>query len=48
MNETKFILETHDEHNNYNPHLFIFKNGSAIMLDEKEILELKEIIKEIY
>ena len=41
MPETKFILESFDEHDQYVPHLFIFKNETAIMLEEAEILELK-------
>lgn len=47
MSEAKFILETHDEHNNYVPQLFIFKNDSAIMLNKDEVLELCELTKDI-
>jgi len=47
MSKTKIILETETENNPYEPHLFIFKNESAIMLTESEIQELKEIIKDI-
>lgn len=43
----KIILETETETNQYEPHLFIFKNESAIMLDESEIKEIKELIKDI-
>ena len=47
MPETKFVLETLDEHLTYVPRLFIFKNGVAIMLNEKEILEMKELVKDM-
>jgi len=47
MSDTKIILESTNEHDQYEPHLFIFKNESAVMLTEKEILEIKELIKDI-
>ena len=47
MPKTKIILETETENNQYEPHLFIFKNEVAIMLTEAEIKEIKEIIKDI-
>ena len=48
MNETKFILETTDEHDQFIPHLFIFKNGSSIMLNQKEIEEMRELTENMY
>jgi len=48
MNETNFILETTDEHNQFDPHLFIFKNGSSIMLDYKEIEKIRELTENMY
>ncbi len=47
MPKTKIILETTNEHDQYEPHLFIFKNEVAIMLTESEIKEIKEMTKDI-
>lgn len=45
--KAKLVLETESITEHYEPKLFIFKNEVAIMLDETEIEELKELIKDI-
>jgi len=47
IGDTRVILETHNERDEYIPHLFISKDGMDIMLNENEILAIRELTKEI-
>lgn len=42
MSKTKIVLDQEEENK-----LFIFKNDVAIMLDQSEINEVKELIKDL-
>jgi len=47
VGDTKIVLEPFNEHDEYKPHLFIFKNDVAVMLDESEIFAICELTKDM-